>query len=314
MINNYFADIFPFAYNYFSTMLDLVQNKEREFPQSIVFEGMDTKKQYLFALELARNLNCKNDKTTNCDCINCSWVKSLSHPAVQNVSQIHFKGEDDETKTVISEKQASEIEKTLLLSSDYHRFFIFFSSGEKAWEDGELFEFKKLGYTTEIDFEIKPLNHTTFSRTTLNALLKSVEEPPKNTTFIFLTKSKEDIIPTIVSRSVVFKLSSQKQTQNYNLISNIISKYPNIKFEDVYDISDEILKFLSDNQLKLEDFLNMFLLYLKDMLLANCSNDVFCQKINSDIEIINQAIKYSKAKIHDKIALETLLFRLARGY
>ena len=132
-----------------------------------------------------------------------------------------------------------------------------------------------MGYTTEIDFEIKPLNHTTFSRTTLNALLKSVEEPPKNTTFIFLTKSKEDIIPTIVSRSVVFKLSSQKQNQNYNLISNIISKYPNIKFEDVYEISDEILKFLSDNQLKLEDFLNMFLLYLKDMLLANCSNDVF---------------------------------------
>ena len=33
-----------------------------------------------------------------------------------NVSEIHFKGEGDESKTVISAKQAREVEKSLMLS------------------------------------------------------------------------------------------------------------------------------------------------------------------------------------------------------
>ncbi len=314
MINSYFADIFPFAYNYFSTFFDLIENKKRKFPQSIIFEGMDTKKQYLFALELARILNCKQEKDKNCECINCSWVKSLAHPAVQNVSQIHFKGEDDETKTIISAKQAREIEKTLLLSSDYYRVFIFFSSKEKTYEEGELFEFKKLGYSSEIDFAIEPLNYSTFHTTTLNALLKSVEEPPENTTFIFLTKSKEDILPTIVSRSQVFKLSTGKNLPNYSAILNTISKYPNIKSEDVYDISDSILKFCADNQIKIEEFLNLFLLYLKDLILNNIENSSVCENIQTHIKMINLAIKQSRANIQDKIVLEVLLHSFARGY
>lgn len=314
MINEYFKDIFPFAYNYFSTLFDLIQDNSREFPQSIIFEGMDTKKQYLFTLELARILNCKNEKNPACSCTNCSWIKNFSHPAIQNVSQIHFKGEDDETKTLISVKQAREIEKNLLLSSDYHRFFIFFSSKEKTWEEGELFEFKKLGYSPEISFAIGPLNHSTFHNTTLNALLKSVEEPPKNTTFVFLTKSKEDILPTITSRSLVFKLSSGQDNLNYNIIKNIISSYPNFKIEETYNLSDNILKFIIDNSMKLEEFLNMFLAYLKDLLLANINNQALYSKINSDIELINKSIKHSKANIQDKIVLEALFLSLIRGY
>ena len=61
MINTYFKDKFPFAYNYFSTLLELVKNKQRQFPQALIFEGADTENQYLFALELARILNCKKD-------------------------------------------------------------------------------------------------------------------------------------------------------------------------------------------------------------------------------------------------------------
>lgn len=311
MLNPIFKNKFPFATNYFSELLNLVFENKRNFPQSIIFEGTDTKTQYLFALELARILNCQKDKSQNCDCINCNWIRTHSHPAINNVSEIHFKGEGDESKTVISAKQAREIEKNLTLSSDYHRFFIFFSSDEKEYDPFELSDFQELNYSSDINFSIKPLNYNTFHSTTPNALLKSIEEPPAKTTFIFLTKSKEDILPTIVSRCLVFKLSGSKEKLNYNDILSLISTYPNINYKNAFDVSQNAQAYIKENNENLETFLNKILEYLKDLLKQNIQ---MSPKINQDIKIINEAIKHSKANMSDKNILDTMFLRLARGY
>ena len=249
MLNSIFQNKFPFAYRYFNELLSLVFENKREFPQALILEGADTKTQYLFALELARILNCQGDKSSSCNCLNCKWIKTHSHPAINNVSEIHFKGEGDESKTVISAKQAREVEKSLALSSDYHRVFIFFSSGEKEYDPFELIDFQNLNYSTNVDFEIKPLTFTTFHPTTPNALLKSIEEPPKRTTFIFLTKSREEILPTIVSRCQCFKLSGLKEKLNYNDILSIIQNYPNIDYKSAFDISDNLQKYLKEAEI-----------------------------------------------------------------
>ena len=266
MLNPLFKEKFEFAHNYFSELLNLVFENKRKFPQALIFEGADTKTQYLFALELARILNCEKDRSIDCDCINCKWIRTHSHPAINNVSEIHFKGEGDESKTVISAKQAREVEKSLLLSSDYHRFFIFFSSGEKEYDPFELKIFQDLNYSTDINFEIKPLNYSTFHTTTPNALLKSIEEPPQRTTFVFLTKSREEILPTIVSRCQIFKLSGLKEKLDYGDILPLISSYPNIDYKTTFDISDNIQKYIKENEIKLELVLNKILEYLKDLL------------------------------------------------
>ncbi len=314
MLNKMFRNKFPFAYNYFSNLLELVEQNKRNFPQAIIFEGTDTKMQYLFALELARILNCKKDKTNNCDCINCKWIKSHSHPAINNVSQIHFKGEDDESKTVISAKQAREIEKALTLSSDYHRFFIFFSSREKEYEENELECFEKLNYSQDINFSIEPLTYNTFHPTTPNALLKSIEEPPIRTTFIFLTKAREDILPTIVSRCLVFKLSGQKENLKFDEIIPLLQNYPNINYTNAFDISLNFQNYMKETNKTLDNILNEFLEYLVYLLKQNIENIDYYQKINNDILITNEMIKYSKANINDKIVLDTLFLRIARGY
>lgn len=311
MLNEIFKTKFEFAYNYFCELLKLVFENKRDFPQALIFEGADTKMQYLFSLELARILNCKGDKSVNCDCINCRWIKSHSHPAVNNVSQIHFKGDDDESKTVISAKQAREIEKNLTLSSDYHRFFIFFSSKEMQYQPLELKMFQDLNYSSNINFSIEPLTYSTFYTTTPNALLKSIEEPPLNTTFIFLTKSREDILPTIVSRCLVFKLSGQKEVLNYDDILNLISNYPNISYQSAFEISSSIQDFIKNNNVSLELVLNKFLEYLKDLLKNNLE---LSAKINTDIKITNEAIKQSRANMNDKNVLDSLFLRIARGF
>lgn len=301
---------FNFSENYFSTLLELVKKGERKFPQALIFEGSDTIGQYLFALELARILNCQNNGESDCDCINCRWIRSFSHPAIQNVSQIHSKPEGDETKTVISAKQAAAIENSLLLSSDYHRFFIFFSSKEK--EPKILPEFKLLGYDTNIDFEIMPLTYSTFHPTTPNALLKSIEEPPEKTTFVFLTKSKEDILPTIVSRCQAFKLSGDKEQKSLDF--SLFENYLNLKITTALDFSDLLLSYIKENDKDIETLLNMFLEYLLSLIKANLSNSAFVSKVKSDIKMVNYALKQSRASMQDKVILEAMALKLARGY
>jgi len=313
MLNQIFENKTPFVYNYFSNLLNLVFENKRKFPQALIFEGNDTKTQYLFALELARILNCQKNKEQDCDCINCKWIKTHSHPAINNVSQIHFKGEGDESKTVISVKQAREIEKNLSFSSDYYRFFIFFSSSEV--EDMEtLDDFKSLGYSDEINYSIEPLEYNTFHPTTPNALLKSIEEPPENTVFIFLTKSKEDILPTIVSRCLTFKLNGIKESIGYQDCLNLFSAYLNLDYTKALNLSDEFQKYIKENNKSCEILLNKFLEYLKDLIKQNISNFSLVQKIQNDIKIINHAIKQTRANISDKVILEAMLLRITRGY
>lgn len=314
VLYSYFSNKFPFAFNYFSNLLSLVKENKRDFPQALIFEGADTENQYLFALELARILNCQKEGDINCDCINCRWIKSHSHPCVNNVSQIHFKGENDETKSVISVKQAAEIEKSLSLSSDYHRFFIFFSSREKIYDENELSGFKMLSYSKDINYSIEPLNYQTFNPATLNALLKSIEEPPKRTTFVFLTKSREDILATIVSRCQVFKLSGEKNYVSYSNILNMLSIYPNISYQNCFDLSDAFQKYIKENNFETEKVLNEILEYLADLLKQNISNSTFVLKINNDIKIVNEAIRYKRANMQEKIIFDTMFLKIARGY
>ncbi len=307
MINEFFKEKSPFCYNYFSILFEQIKENKRDFPQAIIFEGIDTKLQYLFSLELARILNCTSDE----NCTNCKWIRSFSHPAVNNVSQIHFKSEDDTAKTVISVKQARQIENSLKITSDYHRFFIFFSSKEYEYEDFELSDFEKLGYSTNINFSIEPLEFSTFNPATLNALLKSVEEPPKNTTFVFLTKSRENILPTITSRCLIFKLSSNSNCPTSEKIKALASFYFDLNYYNIYETSEKIINFSIENQMSLTDTLDEINCYLKDLIQQN-SDSYF--KIINDIKIINQTTKMIKSKVNEKNAIETMLFRLVRGY
>ena len=312
-MNNLLKNKFPFAYNYFETLIDLVKQNKRTFPQALIFEGEDTVGQYLFALELARIMNCENNGEESCSCVNCKWIREFSHPAVNNVSEIHFKGDDDTSTTVISAKQANQIERSLALSSDYHRFFIFFSSKNATLPTETLEEFEKMGYSSNIDYSINPLIPKTFSPTTLNALLKSVEEPPEKTTFIFLTKTKENILQTIASRCLVFKLSGNKKEINYDIIKNLFNSYPKFDYKSAMDVHFELLNIIKNNEIELVELLNMIMEYLKDLMKNNITNEALVAKIIKDIKLINEAIKMSKASILDSNVLEVLMLEFAEG-
>lgn len=237
------SDKYPFLTNYFETAIN---SKETKPFHSIVFAGTDFESQYILAMEIARLLNCTGDRSDNCQCLNCKWIREGTHPAVLTISRFDNKPEDDTSKTVISVKQAELIRNSLITASDFHRVFIFCDRDN--------------------DHNIKGLNRFNFQDAVANSLLKSIEEPSVNVTFIFLTRDKKDLISTILSRSQCFFVPNNKREEyNYEIIQPIFENYWTISRANSFEVSEKLAKLLQDNNpiTVLEQLQNYMLLVLK---------------------------------------------------
>ena len=212
------SDKYPFLTNYFTQALTVTN---RALPQSILFYGSDLEAQYTLATEIARLLNCKENKTDDCECLNCKWIRENSHPAVLTISRLDNKPDDDESKTVISIKQSQMIKESLMSASEFHRVFIFCDRDDEG--------------------NIAGLNPLNFQAETANSLLKIIEEPQAGVTFIFLTRYIDDVLSTIISRSQCFFVPSLNPVEyDYSVIDGIFTDYLNFERKDVFDISQKL--------------------------------------------------------------------------
>lgn len=259
------SDKYPFLTDYFTKA---AMGEHNALPQSILFYGSDLEAQYELAKEIARLLNCKEDKSDNCECLNCKWIRENSHPAVLTYSRLDNKPEDDESKTVISIKQAQSIKENLVSASDYHRVFIFCDRDE--------------------DGNISGLNPLNFQAETANSLLKIIEEPQPGVTFIFLTRYIDDVLSTIISRSQCFFVPAiEKINYDYSLIEGIFTDYLNYERKDIFDISQKLLDLTKEASLIsiLESVQNYMLALLK----ANPQEQIFIKHIKYVEDAINQS-------------------------
>ncbi len=212
------SDKYPFLTNYFTQALT---SSNRALPQSILFYGNDFNSQYTLSKEIARYLNCKEDKSDDCNCLNCSWINEGTHPAVMTISKFDNKPEDDDSKTVISIRQSQMIKELLVSSSEFHRVFIFCDR--------------------DSDGNIQGLNQQNFQEETANSLLKIIEEPQPGVTFIFLTRYIDDVLSTIVSRSQCFFVPSKEFADyDYSIINGIFTEYYSFERSNVFKVSQEL--------------------------------------------------------------------------
>ena len=239
------SDKYPFLTNYFTEALS---NTDRALPQSILFYGNDLESQYILATEVARLLNCREDKSDGCDCLNCRWINEGTHPAVMTISRLDNKAEDDKSKTVISVKQSQMIKELLVNSSEFHRVFIFCDRDEKG--------------------NISGLNPQNFQDETANSLLKIIEEPQSGVTFIFLTRYLDDVLSTIKSRSQCFFVPSLNPVNyDYSSVNGVFTDYLNFERAQVFDISQD-LQALAKNK-GVDDILDGMQNYVLALLKSN---------------------------------------------
>lgn len=277
---------YPFLMKYFNNGIN---SEGKNIAHCILFYGSDIQAQYDLALEIARMLNCKGDRTKNCQCLNCRWIRENNHPAVITISKVDNKPSDDTSKTVISIDQARMIKNDLLVTSDYHRVLIFCDKDKEG--------------------NVAGLNQLNFQADAANALLKTFEEPPSNTTFFFLTKDKSDMITTIVSRAQCFYVPSMKdENQDFSLVKDFMDGYLELERNEVLDFNDKIL-----DMAKMVEPIEVFTQmqnYIKSLLRSNLDNLAVKVKLITDLKAIETAKKESRLNMNIQTVVETLSFKM----
>ncbi len=285
-MNTEISSKYPFLMKYFNNGIN---STGKNIAHCILFYGSDTQAQYDLALEIARMLNCTGDNTQNCQCLNCKWIRENNHPAILTISKVDNKPSNDNSKTVISIDQARMIKNDLLVTSDYHRVLIFCDKDKEG--------------------NITGLNQFNFQADAANALLKTFEEPPSNTTFFFLTKDKSDVITTVVSRAQCFYVPSmQDESRDFSLVKDIMDNYLELERSEVLDFNDKILDLA-----KMVDPIEVFTQmqnYIDSLLKANIDNLALKVKLISDLKAIEKAKQESRLNINIQTIVETLSFKL----
>ena len=278
LLNNY-----PFLTNYFT---QAICGENKVLPQSLLFYGNDFNAQYQLASEIARLLNCRGDKSDECDCLNCRWINERTHPAVMTISKLDNKPEDDKAKTVISIKQSLMIKELLVNSSEYHRIFIFCDR--------------------DTDGNISGLNPQNFQDETANSLLKIIEEPQPGVTFIFLTRCAEDVLSTIKSRSQCFFVPSREKTEyDYSCINGIFTDYWEFERKNIFDISQKLQDLTK--KVPAEKILDAIQKYMLSLLKSNPKNIKFIEHIKIVEEARRQAVLGIKpANLFDDLCLKII--------
>lgn len=271
-----------------------IKNAANSLAHSILFYGNDISAQYALATEVARLLNCRESQNENCRCLNCNWIEDKQHPAVLTISKIDNKPTDDESKTVISIKQSQMIKNLLLNTSDYHRIFIFCD----AKMEGEMWV--PLG-----------LNETNFQEETASSLLKIIEEPPENTTFFFLTRDKNDLLETIISRSQSFFVPSYNvENRDYSQIEEFFADYPSLERKNSLDLAQNL--FMLSKEQGSEKILNGIQNFLITLLKSNLKNNSLKNKILSDIKSVELAKQMLNNHITPLLAIEGMCLNLTK--
>lgn len=266
-----------------------INSTGKNIAHCILFYGSDIQAQYDLALEIARMLNCTGDHTPDCQCLNCKWIRENNHPAVLTISKVDNKPSDDNSKTVISIDQARMIKNDLLVTSDYHRVLIFCDKDKEG--------------------NVAGLNQLNFQADAANALLKTFEEPPSNTTFFFLTKDKSDMITTVVSRAQCFYVPSmQDEDRDFSFVKDAMNGYLELERNEVLDFNDKILDLakMIEPQIVFTQMQN----YIEFLLKANIDNLSLKVKLIADLKAIEKAKQENRLNINIQTIVETLSFKL----
>ena len=315
MFHQYLKDKYEFITNYFETA---ITHPTRNLPHSIILYGSDSLAQYVFALNIAKILNCEKDKNFECNCLNCRWIKENKHPAVLTFSKIDNKGTDDTSKNVISIAQIKDVKDAISTTSNYHRVFIFCDADNKklsrAQEDN-LKNFAQTGFSLPNSEESSwfplPLNMSVLPDTSANALLKAIEEPPEKVTFIFLAKDKNDLISTIVSRSQSFHIPGfLKESFEDEFVNDLMRNYP---FKDpltALNSANSLLEYINEQDIKTSFAICMIQNYLQKLALANIDTPLAFKKIKKDIFYLEKVQKALLVSVKDQNLLETLFLKL----
>ncbi len=187
-----------------------------KIPNAMCFYGAEGVGKFALALEFVKASSClqpSRDENTieSCgECKNCKNIESGRYPNLEFVFSLpQGKGsEKGEPGTIssLSQDQILEINSKLIqkIQNPYSRFSIEGASQIRISAIREMRQNLALSNNLPGRKFIIIFNADEMRVEAQNAFLKTLEEPRNNVTFILLTTNKDKILPTILSRCVLF--------------------------------------------------------------------------------------------------------------
>lgn len=211
MANDFAAVPDPFVRQFFQQAL-----LQRGLAHAYLLTGPRMEPLYATVLLLAKILNCTQRPApdTACGtCQNCRWIADNAHPAVMTISPLTHLDEDSLAKveksgkplTQIAATQTSQLLSELALTSPYCRVVIMVNvevmpGSAPADAPPSPADWRALKSAASHWLALRPLTRAILNETSANRMLKTLEEPPANTVFVFLSDSPTSLLDTIVSR------------------------------------------------------------------------------------------------------------------
>jgi len=213
----------------------LIQSvKENRVSHAQLFLGMPGSGDLALALAYAQYISCENrleDDSCNI-CLSCVKYNKLVHPDLHFVFPSNAPVKEGDNKKEVTKSRRMEYMddwRQSVLENPYlelHNWFenIQIENKQAVITVHESTEIIKLVSLKSYEAEYKVVIMWMAERmneSASNKILKVLEEPPPKTLFILLARSQEKILPTIISRTQLIKISRLQDQEIIGSLKNI---------------------------------------------------------------------------------------------
>jgi DNA polymerase-3 subunit delta' len=213
-----------------------------EFPSAVLIHGQSGIGKFEFSIELAKALLCEASPAAKpCNqCEACRWFDSGNHPDfIALVPETHRKllphGDFDTDAEAPKKSKASQADSDGDAPEKKEKKSISIEDARSAIE-GLSIGSHRGGNRVILVYPLEMLRADS-----ANTLLKSLEEPPKNTIFILLADRLDRVLPTIRSRCRLLSAPRPDRSTGLEWLHLQLSNIPSLKLNeaDVESIYDE---------------------------------------------------------------------------
>ena len=212
------------------------------FPNAVLIHGQSGIGKFEFSIELAKAFLCETSAGTKpCNqCEACRWFDSGNHPDfIALVPETHRKllphGDFDSDAEAPKKSKASQVDSEGDAPEKKEKKSISIEDARSAIE-GLSIGSHRGGNRVILVYPLEMLRADS-----ANTLLKSLEEPPKNTIFILLADRLDRVLPTIRSRCRLVSAPRPDRMSGLNWLRNQLNQVPGLKISDpdIESIYDE---------------------------------------------------------------------------
>jgi DNA polymerase III subunit delta' len=233
-----------------------------------LFYGIPGTGKLAIAIAFAQYLSCENKtETDSCGvCPSCKKYEKLIHPDLHFVFPVVSAG----SKKPISDSYIAQW-REMVIMDPYFSYNEWMSKLESENKQGNIYSeesaeiLKKLNLKTfESEFKVMIIwLPEKMNNSCANKLLKILEEPPQSTVFILVSDNREDVLPTILSRTQPVKILGiedeilqQALIERFNIDETTAGDIVKISNGSVFEAKEQIVT-SEENKFNLSQFIRL---------------------------------------------------------